>query len=882
MKTDEIRQIFLDFFKSKGHAIYPSDSLVPTADPTLLFTSAGMNQFKDMFLGKGRLKDKRIATCQKCFRTGDIDKVGKTTAHHTFFEMLGNFSFGDYFKKEAIQWAWEFFTTVLKLPKEKLFASIFQDDEEAFKIWREVIGLPQSKIFRFGEDENFWPANARTQGPNGPCGPCSEIFYDFGEKYGCGRPNCQVGCPCGRYVEVWNLVFTQFDRQEGGILAPLSQKNIDTGMGLERLTAVMQGQFSNFHIDIFQPLIDAISEGLKINYQYHTPEGAKIRKIADHIRALVFLIADGVLPSNEGRGYVERKVLRFAQRDVVVLGKNEPFLHKLVDIIVEKMGTWYKELHDRKDTIIRIIKAEEQRFLQTLEKGNILLEQYIDKLKNKQQKVLCAEDTFLLYDTYGFPIDLTQQILQEHGLTVDNKGFEKLLEQQKQRARAASKFGTSVFVEGPLEEIKTRSLSCKFIGYKKSRSSANVLAIIKGEHLVENAQQGDEVAILLDKTPFYAEKGGQVGDTGIITGAKNLKIEITDTQCPEEYILHAGKIKSGKVKVGQKVVAQIEEKRRAEIMRHHTATHLLQTGLRKILGEHVQQAGSLVAPDRLRFDFTHYEAISPEKIRQIENFVNERICANEKVIIKDVSIEEAKKQGAIMLFGEKYGKVVRLVKVGEFSKELCGGTHCPNTSFILMFKIIGESSVSAGVRRIEAVAGYQAIQMMLNQANTLSNICTSLSVPEGQVIEKVKSLVEEVKKLKQEVARARRGVVTGEIEQILQESKTIGGRKIVVQRFEQKSVEELRSLADIFIKGKNAAACLLLVEKDNRQTFIIAIHSDLINKGVNAGQIAKEIGKICEGGGGGAAHMAQAGGKNTQKLKEAFEEFYKIVGKSLR
>jgi alanyl-tRNA synthetase len=876
MKIDELRERFLGFFKGKAHAIYPSASLVPQDDPTLLFTGAGMNQFKDMFLGKGHLPFRRVATCQKCLRTADIEKVGYTPAHHTFFEMLGNFSFGDYFKEDAIVWAWEFMTEELKIPQELLYVSVYEEDHEAYNIWYRRVGLPEGKIFRFGQDENFWPANAPTAGPNGPCGPCSEIFYDFGKEYGCGAPSCTVGCKCNRYVEVWNLVFTQFDRQEGGILAQLPQKNIDTGMGLERLGAVLQGVHSNFDTDIFKPLIEAISELLGKPYTHGSPSAPALRRIADHIRAGVFCISDGVLPSNEGRGYVERKILRVAIRDGISLGMHEPFLYRLVPVVIDLMKPGYPELAQHQYHITNIIKTEEERFLNTVDQGTQVLERFIHELRTSGRTILSGEEAFMLYDTYGFPLELTESILTVKGLSVDKRGFQEAMQSQRELARAQTRIAGDIFVRGPLAEIKGRLTPTEFVGYNQLKAEVTVEAIVKGDKSVNEVSGGDRVMIITDRTPFYGEAGGQVGDTGMFK-KRGLQITVTDTKRSEGYFLHHANVIRGRVRVGDRVRAVVDAQRRTDIARNHSATHLLQNALRTILGTHIEQAGSLVTPDRLRFDFTHYSPLTEKEIEKVQWLINKRILEDAKVVAKVVPLSEAKRLGALMFFGEKYPEMVRMVSIGNFSKELCGGTHLKRIGSIGYLKIISEGSIGSGLRRIEALTGQAAIQRAFSDHRLIEGVCRLLETTPERLLDKASKLVQEVKGLKQEVAKARREFSPASIQTLLDSAKMVGNERVIVQSLQDTSPQDMRSMIDILVKRCQAGAVMLVSEKEGRRLMVVGIREDLINKGLHAGELARALGKLCGGGGGGKPHLAEAGGASQPDIIRLSEEFENLL-----
>ncbi|MFW6164033.1 MAG: alanine--tRNA ligase, partial [Planctomycetota bacterium] len=705
MKTDEIREQFLAFFEARGHARLPSDSLVPSNDPTLLFTGAGMNQFKDEFQGKGRVRQgiTRAATSQKCFRADDLDRVGHTVCHHTFFEMLGNFSFGDYFKREAIAWGWELLLDVYGFDPADLSVSIYQDDEEAYAIWREAVGVPEAKIYRFGEHENYWPADAPSTAPAGTlCGPCTEIFYDYGPETGCGRPECDPSCDCDRYVEVWNLVFQQFRKRGDGSLDPLPTQNIDTGAGLERLAAVLQGVRSDYETDIFVPIVRQIVDVTGREPEPGTPDQVRVRRIADHVRGAVFCICDGVLPGNRGRGYVLRRILRRASRDGNERGLDEPFLYRIVPTVVEVMQGGYPDLVDRRENIARIVQAEEQSFLGTLTRGSAILAERIDTLKDAGETALPAPVAAELWDTYGFPFEMTEGICAEQGLTVDREGFEAAMAERQ--AGSGPMEAGQVFDTSALAQVKDVAQPTEFLGYDEARADASVVALVVDDELVDEAPEGSEVTVVLDRTPFYGEAGGQVGDVGELA-TEHARIAVADTRRADHYFHHHGTVLSGTVRTGDGVRAAIDAQRRDAVRRNHTATHLLHWALRKVLGEHVEQAGSLVAADRLRFDFTHFAPMTPQEVERVEELVNERILENAEVAAQETSLAEARAQGAMALFGEKYGERVRMVSVGDFSKELCGGTHCRRTGDIGLFKVVGETGIAAGVRRIEAVTG---------------------------------------------------------------------------------------------------------------------------------------------------------------------------------
>lgn len=860
----------------------PSDSLVPTLDPTLLFTGAGMNQFKDMLLCKGELEFTRATSCQKCLRTADIDNVGKTSSHHTFFEMLGNFSFGDYFKKEAIQWAWEFLVEDLRLAPERMSVSIYKDDEETFGVWNKTIGLPPDKILRFTEKENFWPSNAPSLGPNGPCGPCSEIFYDQGEKVGCGRSDCQPNCPhCERFVEVWNLVFVQFNRVGEMKLEPLEHKSIDTGMGLERIARIMQGVHNNFEIDVFIPIIKNIEEILGKRYIPYqeggraTPdEGRLFRRIADHMRAVIFCISDGVLPSNEGRGYVERRLLRRAVRDAMTLsGLEEAALYKLVPTITEVMQTPYPEVRQRRDNIARIIKNEEEKFLSTYHQGIQRLEEVVAGLKKTGVNILSGEEAFRLYDTYGFPLESTVDYCESVGLKVDTHGYEKYMKDRMSLSRSTSGLVPAVFDVGPIAQLKETAKATEFLGYTGGTAEAQVIGIIKDDTLLSKARKGEEVQVVLDRTSFYGEAGGQVGDTGYLIG-DGVKLEVLDTKRAEDFILHHVKVLEGELTPGIRLQCQVNLERRKAISRSHTATHLLHHVLRKVLGDHAEQAGSLVAPDRLRFDFHHFQALTKEELTRVEDMVNERIRENAPVAVEELSIEEARKRGAIALFGEKYGERVRLVDIGGYSKELCGGIHLHRSGEVGLFKLVSEGSAAAGIRRIEALTGPAALQKIRETEAVLERLSTTLKVPEGAVLQRVEAMLGEIKRLEKGTLgdQLRDFVAEG----LIKEAKEVNGVKVIAQKLEALGVNDLRRVID-YIKPLPSVAVMLGTKEDGRAVLIVYMSKNLVKKGLNASEIVKDVARIIGGGGGGRADLAQAGGKDVEKLDEALEYSFKLI-----
>ncbi|MFA4989895.1 MAG: alanine--tRNA ligase [Candidatus Omnitrophota bacterium] len=845
MQADFLREKFLAFFKSKKHKIAESDSLVPKDDPTVLFTPAGMNQFKKEFLGFDS-GFKRAATSQRCLRTDDLDKVGKTSSHHTFFEMLGNFSFGDYFKDEAISWAWEFLTKELKISEDKLWVSVYQDDDEAYKIWKDKIRIPVKKIIKLGDKDNFWPAEAKSKGPNGPCGPCSEIFYDFGVNIGCGKPDCTPACDCGRFVEIWNLVFTQFNRKEDGSLTPLPNKNIDTGMGLERLASVMEGKQSNFETDLFEPIVKEVCNAVP-----RSPNLKIVYAIADHIRAVVFCIYDGVLPSNEGRGYIVRKIIRKASMHLMSLGIKGHFLDRLVPIVAEIMRKPYPELMNQREEIAQIILAEEKNFIQGLGSSEELFKSKFTKFIDKPNAETVGNMAFLLHDTYGIPFELTCQWLEKHKVSFSKKAFEQAMEEQRARSKSNSAMKGDVFGAKGLD-IKLKE--SKFVGYQDNSVKAEILAILKdGE-------------IILDQTPFYAESGGQVGDTGKLVSGKNV-FEVSDTQKIDNVILHIGKVISGSFKKGDKVIAEIDSERRLNIARNHTATHILQAALRKVLGTHVQQQGSLVAEDKFRFDFTHFKGLSKEEIARVEEVANEYIYKHQSVSCKEMPLKEAKKEGALAFFEEKYGECVRVVSIGDISKELCGGTHLDNISGIGRIKIISEGSVASGIRRIEGTTAGFAEQFIREEEQK--------AIEEAKRIEQIKEQKKQEKRRSLEVNNSLKDAVP----RLINKGIKINGVNLVSSLEADLEMNALRLLADK-VKLELKQGVIALGSQDNAQKkayLVIAVTQDLLAKGLDAGELIRQVAPLIGGSGGGRPDFAQAGGSKPENLEAALEELRKVI-----
>jgi len=875
---NEIREAFLKFFEDKGHVKVKSSPLIPKNDPTLLFTNAGMVQFKDYFLGKEKPPFKRATSCQKCMRAGgkhnDLENVGKTGRHHTFFEMLGNFSFGDYFKKEAIQFAWELVTEVFKLPVERLYVSVYEKDDEAFEIWNKVIGLPEERIYRLGEKDNFW-----AMGDTGPCGPCSEIYYDRGEEFACGE-NCGIGtCDCDRYLEIWNLVFMQYERDKQGNLHPLAKPSIDTGMGLERIASVLQNVPSNYETDLLFPLVKWASEISGIPYGRDEKSSTSMRVIADHLRAMTFLISDGVLPSNEGRGYVLRRIIRRASRHGRLLGIDRPFLFEGVDVVVEIMKAAYPELELNRDLVKRVVKREEERFARTVEKGLFILQELIEKLKEEGKDTIPGDEAFKLYDTFGFPLDLILEVANDEDMKVDVKRFEELLEEQKERARKSWKGGVQRVVSPELQELSEK-FPTLFTGYEHLEEYASVVGILKGERVVDSLKEGEEGIVILDRTPFYPEKGGQVGDTGVLEG-NNCYCRVLDTQnLTENLIGHKVKVVKGEIKAGDFVNAIVDEKRRRAITRAHTATHLLHKALREVLGNHVKQAGSLVMPDRLRFDFTHFEAPTEEELRSVEERVYRWILDNYPVRVEEMPLEEALNRGAIALFGEKYGDVVRVVDVGGVSVELCGGTHVNRSGDIGFFKITSESSVSSGTRRIEAVVGEEAAEYVREKEGLLKSLRKVLQSPEEQMVQKVERLKEELKEKEKELERLKKKLAAAQVDEVVRGAPIVNGVKIVTEKLEGFGGKELAEVADVIRNKAGSAAVMLVGLKDGKASLLIALTKDLTDR-LKAGDLIREVAPILGGKGGGRPDLAQGGVKDLSNLDSAYAKFRELVKRSL-
>ncbi len=880
MTPDQLRDKFIEFFEGKGHKFEKPDMLVPRNDPTLLFTGAGMNQFKNEFLGKGRAL-KRAVTCQPCLRTGDIDNVGKTPYHHTFFEMLGNFSFGDYFKKDAIAWAWEFVThkNWLNLAPERLCASVYVDDDDACAIWRDEVGLPEDRIYRFGEKDNFWPANAPSKGPDGLCGTCSEIFYDWGEGvFACDNPDCNPSCCCGRYSEIWNLVFQTYTRQGAGNLVPLDQKNIDTGAGFERILAVVNGVHSNYETELILPIIREVEKISGTKYSFKSEKGWRYRRIADHVRALCMLIAENVIPdSADDCGSVLRKLLRRAYLDGRALGvEDDAFLYRLVPVIAQTLAKPYPQLTQRAENIAHVLKEDEKKFAVILDRGWGAVEAAIQRVKAEGRDSFPGSIAFRLHDTHGFPVDVTEEIVERHNLKFDREEFDSHLEIARTTSRNTSKFTGEVFTSGPIHEIMEKHPPTVFVDWAESLDSeeqltAEVIGIISPAGALAAEWSGEgEVEIFLDRTPFYATAGGQTGDSGKLASPDGaMLVSVIGTYASEGYYIHHSVVEKGVVKVGDKIIPTIDPTR-ADIQRNHTATHLLHHALRKVLGKGAEQSGSLVEAERLRFDFTHKAAMTPEEIAQVEAIVNEKILADVVLTITEKSLDEAKAEGVIALFGEKYGERVRVVDVGGFSSELCGGTHVARTGEIGLFEILRESSVASGIRRIEAVTGRYAFEHLSGFRRVNETLCRTLKTQPEKLVERVEAMQKEIRELKK--GGAKKSASDGaDIEKFLAEAGEIGGAKIVCRKILGASMNTLREINDALRSKAKSVAVVLGSDEGGKANLLIALSKDLVEKGLKAGALIKEIAAIVDGSGGGRPDMAQAGGKDASKLDEALK-----------
>lgn len=870
MGVNELRESYLSFFESKGHLRHKSYPLVPINDKSLLLINAGMAPLKKYFTGESEPPRHRMTTCQKCIRTPDIDRVGLTARHGTFFEMLGNFSFGDYFKEEALPWAWEYITEVLEMPKDRLWATIYKDDEEAYDIWTKKIGLPAERVVRLGKEDNFWEHGS------GPCGPCSEIYFDRGPEFGCGSPDCKPGCDCDRYMEFWNNVFTQFDNDGNGNYTRLAKPNIDTGMGLERLACIMQGVNNLFEVDTVRNIMLAICEKAGVRYGADEKSDISLRVITDHIRSTTFLICDGVVPSNEGRGYVLRRLMRRAARHGRMLGIQGTFLADIVDVVAKENYSEYPELTEKADYIKKIVKIEEERFAATIDSGLSILSGITEKAKKEGQSVLSGDEVFKLYDTFGFPVDLTREIAAEAGLSIDEAAFVRLMEQQKQRAREAR-----ANISGWSEASKTLLSGfpkTRFTGYTEDESEATVLGIVEDDLSVEAITEGD-FTLITDCTPFYGEGGGQVGDTGVIS-TEACTVTVTDTKKADGVYFHLCHMENGELSVGDKVVLKVDGVRRNAIRRNHSACHLLQAALRQVLGAHVEQAGSYVDENRVRFDFAHYAPLSEEELDKVETLVNRHILAAESVNTVETDVEEAKKAGAMALFGEKYGKVVRMVKMGDFSTELCGGTHVSNTGNVGLFKIISETSVAAGTRRIEGTTGFGVLQLMADKDRLIADTAKELKAPNPHDIAKKAAQVEtELKAEKSRVEALESRIASEKLSSLLEEKKEFKGLSLLLSKTENMTVEAVRAFCDNLREKDPSCVVLLGLVNEGKLNLICSVGKNAQQKGVNAGTLVKTAAQICGGGGGGRPDSAMAGGKFPEKLPQAFQAVLELLEK---
>lgn len=873
MKVNEIRSAFLEFFREKGHYVQESFPLVPINDKSLLLINAGMAPLKNYFIGTETPPSKRMVSCQKCIRTGDIENVGITARHATFFEMLGNFSFGDYFKNEATQWAWEFVTEYLKLDKDLLWVTVYEEDDEALEIWAQNVKVPRERIVKLGKADNFWEIGTGT----GPCGPCSEIYIDRGEKYGCGSDACKPGCDCDRFLEFWNLVFTQFDKDEEGNYNRLKNPNIDTGMGLERIACIMQGVDSIFDIDTMKNIRDQVCRISNKEYNASNQTDISIRIITDHIRAVTFMLCDGVLPSNEGRGYILRRLLRRAARHGKLLGINGEFLCELCDVVIAEFGDAYPQLVEKKEYIKKIILIEEQKFIETIDQGLSILENLINELDNKNSDTLSGEDAFKLYDTFGFPIEMTEEILQENAKKVDREEFERLMDEQREKARTARLSQDNEGWKKDSLEIPA-DISTEFIGYEYTEADVRVLYVSNETDGSEVLNPGEKGIVIFDRTPFYAEGGGQVGDKGTVY-SESVNAAVIDTQkASGQIIIHKVSVNSGKLQTGDNVRAQIESGKRKSIQANHSATHLLHRALKMVLGEHVAQAGSYVNDSRLRFDFTHFEALTDKELEEVTEIVNNAIISSYPVKKEYMSIEDAKKAGATAQFDEKYGNEVRVVSMGDFSMELCGGTHVNNTSEIMGFKILSENGVASGTRRIEAVTGKGVMDYLKEKELKLNSITDILKCKEIAVISRLEQLVEENRSCKKEIEKLKKEIALSQISDLINVAEDVKGIKLIRKSFEGMTSEDLRNTAELLIDRNDSLVVLFAGESDGKINYVCAAGKTAQSRGAHAGKIVKEVAAIAGGGGGGKPGFAQAGGKDLDKLQDSIDAVLDIAG----
>ncbi len=862
--VNELRKMFLEFFESKGHLVLNSFPLIPHNDNSLLLINSGMAPLKPYFTGQEIPPRKRVATCQKCIRTGDIENVGKTARHGTFFEMLGNFSFGDYFKKEAIAWSWEFLTETVGLDGNRLYPSVYEKDDEAFAIWEKEIGIPPERIFRFGKKDNFWEHGT------GPCGPCSEIYYDRGEKYGCGSPECTVGCDCDRYIEVWNNVFTQFNGDGNGNYTELENKNIDTGMGLERLAVVVQDVFSLFDIDTVKAVRDKVCELAHTQYQKDTKKDVSIRKITDHVRSVTFMASDGVIPSNEGRGYVFRRLLRGAARHGRLLGISGSFMAELAKVVIRESKDGYPELEEKKEYILKLLTSEEEKFSKTIDQGLTILSDMEKELEKKGAGILAGDDVFKLYDTYGFPLDLTKEILEEKGFEVDEKGFRAAMEVQRVTARSARGTTNYMGAEETVYQQIDAAITSVFVGYENLTYHSDITVLTTETELAEELVAGQKGTILVKETPFYATSGGQAADTGIIT-AKDAEFEVEDTiKLQGGKIGHVGTVTKGIFRAGDSVELRVDAVQRAATARNHSATHLLQKALRTVLGTHVEQAGSLVNEDRLRFDFTHFSALTAEELAQTEALVNEQIANNLAVGTRVMNIEDAKKEGAMALFGEKYASDVRVVSMGEYSKELCGGTHVNNTGVITVFKILSETGIAAGVRRIEALTGNGVFAYYRELENELNQAAKAAKTEPSQLTSRIESLLDELKTVKSENEKLKSKLANSSLGDVMNQAVDVKGVKLLAVKLPDIDMNELRNLGDQLKDKLGEGVIILASSTAPDKVNLLAMATDgAMKQGAHAGNLIKELAVLVGGGGGGRPNMAQAGGRNAAGIDGA-------------
>jgi alanyl-tRNA synthetase len=875
MTGKEIRAKFLQFFHDRRHAIVPSSSLIPHNDPTLLFANAGMNQFKDVFLGLEKRDYTRACSSQKCVRAGgkhnDLEQVGRTARHHTFFEMLGNFSFGDYFKKEAIAFAWEFLTRELNLDKDRLYVTVYQDDDEAAEIWHGQEGVPIERIFRFGEKDNFW-----SMGDTGPCGPCTEIFWDHGPTVGCGRPDCTVGCDCDRFMEIWNNVFMQFNRDERGTLTPLPKPSVDTGMGLERIACVLQGVKTNYDTDLLQEIIRYIAKLAGKEYDADTRDGVSMRVIADHARAVTFLICDGVLPSNEGRGYVLRRIMRRAARHAKMLGFSEPALFRTVNAVNAIMGEAYPELLEREDYIVKVVRAEEERFAETLDRGLAILNDEMASLKSRAEKTIPGDVVFRLYDTYGFPLDLTADIVAGEGFALDEAGFSVCMERQREQAREHWKGSGEEGIAEIYKTLYAQGVRSRFVGYEGKTASSVITMLLKGGVRVSEACPGEEVEVITELTPFYGEAGGQIGDTGRISASSAHLQVVTAIRPFPDMIVHRAKVLDGKVEEGEAVDLTVTAGKRIATERNHTATHLLQSALRQVLGEHVKQAGSLVNPERLRFDFTHFAQMTAEELYRVEEIVNGFVMENADVSSREMSVKDAMESGAIALFGEKYGDRVRVVEVGDVSSELCGGTHVRAAGDIGFFKIVSETGIAAGVRRIEALTGSEAVRFVRQMEEERKRIAALVKAEGSDPVEKVERLISRQRELQREIETLQARLNASASADLLAGVREIAGVKVLAIKVDKGDPKGLRELADTLKDRIGSGIIVLGCENAGKANLLVAVTRDLTAR-FRAGEIIGKLAPIIGGSGGGKPDLAQAGGGLVEKLDEALEKVHALL-----